>query len=153
VSANENGDRDRPLTAADLAPLSEALNELREQYAELREAETPTEKREVREEIADTRDDLETLARRLGVPRKTLEESIGAAKRAERREELKPILAELLEEEREREQVAAEEGEPPKPRRKPKPKPDEPAGDEPPVADTEPVKPHWSEASIGELVR
>ncbi|HEY5945538.1 MAG TPA: hypothetical protein VIV40_08600 [Kofleriaceae bacterium] len=121
---------------------------------ELREASTPTEQREAREEVADAQADLEAAAASLGISPETLRKAAAAARREERREELRPILTELLAEEREREREAAEaeaaaaaeaKGEKPKP--KPATKSDEPE------VDHEPVAVHWSERGIGELVK
>lgn len=140
---------ERPLTAADLAPFTQGLEELRGAVQELREARTPEERREAREDAEDAEESLEKTARRLGVSRAKLEESIKAARAAERKEELRPIMVELLEE------LKGDAEPEPKPKPKPKPK----AGangrretGEPP-GDTAPVKEHWAEKSIGNLVR
>lgn len=147
------------VTAADLADLRAGMDELRTAFQDLREASTPADRREARDDVDDAEQDLAATAKRLGVSRKTLEDSIQKAKQAERRDELRPILAELLAEAKENdttpepgeEKDGADDAAVPastesaKPARSPRPRVTEP--------DTEPVKPHWSESRVGDLVR
>lgn len=128
------------------------MDELRQAFQDLKDASTPAERREAREDADEAEQDLAATAKRLGVSRKTLEDSIQAARRAERKDELRPILAELLAEAKEEPAPVDEE-----PETKEEP---EPPASVKPVAkprvvapDTEPVKPHWSESRVGDLVR
>lgn len=82
------------VTKADLAS---AMQEWREAMAELREATTPKEKEEARADVSDAREDLDALAQRMGISRGALERSMAEAKKAERREELGPIVQEMIE--------------------------------------------------------
>lgn len=135
----------------DLADLRAGMDELRQALQDLKDASTPAERREAREDADEAEQDLAATAKRLGVSRKTLEDSIQAARRAERKDELRPILAELLAEAKEEPPV--EEG------LKPEKEPVPPASVKPVAKprvvapDTEPVKPHWSESRVGDLVR
>lgn len=160
-------DGDRPVTAAELAAVTGALDEIRAGMEELRAASTPQERRDAKADVADAEQDLDALAKRLGIPRGKLDESIRAAKQAERKEELRPIIAEIL---AEAEAAKADpppddtgddppKDDPPKadpPKETDPPKADDPPKDPPkadPPKDTEPVKPHWSERAVGDLVR
>lgn len=140
-----------PLTKADLADLYGGLDELRQRFDDLDEAQTEREKQGARADVADAKEDLETTAARLGVSKKTLEASIAAAKRAERKDELKPLLVELLDELKADADDPDDGGDPdpdPAAAKNGKAK----AAADPPI-DTPPVKPHWSERNAGELVR
>lgn len=155
-------DADRPLTAADLKPLADGLDALRQRFEDLDDADTPAQRREAQGDLDDAEEDLEAMAKRLGIPRKTLNESIAAARRAERKEELRPVLAELLEELK-----AAGDPKPPAggdddddddadgddtdddadpPKAKPKPR-------RQPEVDSQPPAEHWMERGIGSLLR
>lgn len=164
-------DADRPLTAADLRPLTEGLDALRQRFDDLDDADTPAERRRARADVEDAEEDLEAMAKRLGIPQKTLAASIAAARNAERKEELRPILQELLDEAK----AAADAGaDPPDP----DPDPDADADADPdagdagdtggtgradrpaptrarrqPAPDSEPVREHWMERGIGTLLK
>lgn len=141
-------DADRPLTAADLQPLLSGLDELRQRFDDLDEAETPADRSAAAGEIADVKEDLAATAKRLGISPEALKQSISSARAAERKEEIKPILAELLEE------LKAAVPDPPdgdvtppaKPKARPKPElvPD--------PDDSGPVVEHWMEKGIGTLL-
>lgn len=168
-----NGDAgDRPITAAEADDLRQSLEELRAANQALQEANTERERQSARDDIGEAREDLDALAGRLGISRSALDSSIAAAKRAERKDELRPIIAELLEEARadeqaqreEREAVEREEQEAAEreeqeasereaaeaaaaaaaSERKPKPAA---------TPDNGPSKPHWSEKGVSELLR
>ena len=159
MAGDENGDR--PVTAAELAAVTAALDEIRQAQDDLREASTQAERREAAGDVADAKQDLDKLAQALGIPRAKLDASIKAAKDAERKEELRPIIAELLAEEDERraEEERAEqerleaEAAGKKPPKEKKAGGANGAAADPVVGDTEPVRPHWSEKSIGDLVK
>lgn len=154
------------ITAQDLERLTSRLDDLADAFEDLRSARTPADKQDARDDVAEARESLEAMARRLGVSKATLEKSVKAAKDEDRKSELRPILRELLDE------MAGESGDPdddepdddepddddppvPKAKAKAKQEPAEPkAKPEPkPKPDTEPVKPHWSEAGIGGFLR
>lgn len=156
-----NGD-DAPVTAADLRELRDALEDLRSSQQELRDASNANDKRSARRDVQDAREDLDELAQRLGISRATLDGSIAAAKNAERKDELRPIIVEILSELND---GAGDDDDPPAdddpaddddP-----PADDDPAADDDPPApkqrkpkpDTEPVKPHWAERGVGELLK
>jgi multidrug efflux pump subunit AcrA (membrane-fusion protein) len=155
-------DEDRPITANDLAKLTDRLDDLAAAQDELREASTAHERTEAREDVAEAKADLDALASTLGVSRKTLDASIAAAKREDDKAKLRPIIAEILAEEKDKtladtdendttgtdvetdeDEVASTKAEKPKPKPKPREQPQ----------DTGPVAEHWSERSIGEMVR
>lgn len=147
---------DRPITAAEMAAVTAGLDELRQAMDDLRSASSEREKREARDEIADAREDLDALAKQLGVSRERLDSSIAAAKNAERKEELRPIIAELLSEAEEARTAAANEPEPgpEPPAAEPKPsKPPAATAPPPPPGDSEPARSHWSEKPVGSLIR
>jgi SMC interacting uncharacterized protein involved in chromosome segregation len=130
VSNGDDGDR--PITAAEAADLRHALEEIQQAQDELREASTARERAEAQENVSDAREDLDALASRLGISRSALNESIAAAKKAEQKEELRPIIAELLEE------TKAQEPEPAAVKAEP---------------DNEPAQEHWSQRGVTELIR
>lgn len=137
--------------AEDYGALKRELADLRAAYEELRNARTPAEKEEAREDVAEAKQDLDALAKTLGISRDTLARATADAKKAERKEELRPILQELLDEMAEDEEPEEEEA--------PEPEPEKPAKvkAEPklpkPEPDSDPSHPHWSERPISELIR
>lgn len=164
-----DGNDDTP-TRAELAELRAGLDDLADSIADLRKASTPAQKHAAKADVADAEDDLEATARRLGVSKEKLQESITAAKKAERRDELKPILEELLDELLEPDDDAADDDDDTpakkpaakKPAKKPaakkEPADDDDAGgagddDDKPAGDSGPLKPHWSEAPLGGILR
>lgn len=152
------------LSAADAAALRRDLDELREAYDELREATTAAERERAKASVSEEREDLDETARKLGISRASLDQSIAAAKRAERKQEIGPIVRELLDEiadehekaeaeeaEREAEAIAAGK---PKGTPKPKPKPAAAAdGSSEPPDDSVPIVEHWTEKRISEVLR
>ena len=159
-----DGNDDTP-TRAELAELRQGLDDLADSIADLRKASTPAQKHAAKADVADAEDDLEATARRLGVSKEKLQESITAAKKAERRDELKPILEELLDELLEPDDDDAGDDDTPakkpaakKPAAKKEPDDDDDAGgagddDGKPAGDSGPLKPHWSEAPLGGILR
>lgn len=159
-------------SAAELAALRGDLDELRQAFAQLQKASTPDERRQARDRVDDAEEDFEQTAKRLGVSPAKLRESIEAARKAERRDELRPLLEELLDEliDDDDDEPALDDdaGDKAKPGKRGgkgagKGKAAAPAagadGDDgsdagtPPAADTEPVRPHWSETAVGSLLR
>ena len=133
----------------DAAAVRRELADLRAAYQRLQEASTAREKEEAREDVAEAKEDLDEIARKAGVSRGAIEKAIADAKRAERKEELRPIMEELLSElvaDDEDEEPAAEE----EPEAKAKPAVEKPKA---PPPDSGPVVPHWSERGISELLR
>ena len=160
-----DGNDDTP-TRAELAELRQGLDDLADSIADLRKASTPAQKHAAKADVADAEDDLEATARRLGVSKEKLQESITAAKKAERRDELKPILEELLDELLEPDDdddddtpaAPAKKPAAKKPAAKKEPDDDDDAGgagddDGKPAGDSGPLKPHWSEAPLGGILR
>lgn len=152
-------DGDRPVTAAELAAVTGALDEIRTAMEEIRAASTTRERDDARDDLDDANTDLAAAAKRLGISPDALAKAARDAKSAERREELRPIVADLLAE-REAERLAAEET----------PEDDEGAADDKkakkkpaarikavpdaePDEDTEPKVEHWSERGVGNLIR
>lgn len=133
----------------EVGELRQGLADLREAYEELREATTARDRDEATADIKDARADLDKIAAATGVSRKAIEHAMAEAKRAERKDELRPILAELLEE------MKPEEPEP-KPdddsTAPPKPPKEPPAPPVEPEPDTAPRGEHWSERRVSELL-
>lgn len=160
-------DRDEGITRAEFDELRSSLTGLSDAVRELREARTPDERREARQDVREAEEDLDATAKRLGVSRAKLEESIAAARKAERKEELREPLRELLEELRaESDDGDDEDGDAGKPKPKPKPKAkrkpasssssssgDDGDDDGAGAGDTEPIVPHWTERGIGALLK
>jgi hypothetical protein len=153
------------VTKADLA---EAMGEWRSAIDELKAASTPREKEEARAEVAEAREDLDALAQRMGISRETLERSMAEAKKAERRNELAPIVTELIEAymdslpdedaDSEGDGKGAKAGGSEKPGGNARSDPAK-TGDTPaqppakPTPDTEPTAEHWSERAVSSLLR
>lgn len=148
------------LTGQEASELRSALAELQDAVQELREARTAGERSDARESVQEAKGDLDAVARQLGISRETLERAAREAQQSERKNELRPILRDLLAE-IERERAEAADGEEQdeedadaaagkaKPRRKAKPQQEASA----PAPDSAPATEHWSERSLGELVR
>lgn len=160
MSGPEPEPRQQGPSADDLAALRRELAELQQGMRELREARTEPQRREARERVRDAEADLDQLARAAGVSRQALESAMAEAKRAERKEELRPIVLELLAEANEppppgdgADGGAGEDDDAGKPAaRKPKPAPQrreaKPPPDEPPAPQS-----HWSDRRVSELMR
>lgn len=163
-------DRDEGITRAEFDELRSSLTGLSDAVRELREARTPDERRRAHEDVEDAEEDIDATAKRLGVSRASLESSIAAARRAERKEELRPVLEELLEElkgssdDDDEDDDGAGDGAGPKKKPAAKKKPatkkppasssdDDEDDDRGGVGDTEPIVPHWSERGIGALLK
>jgi transposase-like protein len=130
----------------DVAALRRELNELRTAHDALAAAQTPAEKHEAREDVAEAKADLSATAKTLGISPNLLGKAVADARKAERKEELRPILAELLEE------LADEDEEAEKTEPENAPAPKAPKAEKP-APDSEPTHPHWSERPVGELLR
>lgn len=154
-----------PITKADLQALADGLDELRERFDDLDAARTPAERQEASQQVTEAKADLAATAAALGVSEETLRGAVKSARDAERKDELRGPLKELLQEIRDEEEAAARKAEEdaaaeaaangtkPKPKAaKPKSEPGAP-DPAPVVEDTEPVKPHWGERSVSELLR
>jgi transposase-like protein len=130
----------------DLASLRSELADYKKALDELKAASTPAEKEEAREDVEDAEADLGAVARKLGISPSALRKATADAKRAEQKENLRPIIQELLDElvgdddEDEPEKPVAEE----KPKRERAPKKE---------ADSAPVVTHWSDRSVMDLLR
>lgn len=164
-------DNDEPggvdsISRGEFQELADGLSELREAVQGLHAANSPAEKRDAKDDVADAEESLEQTARRLGVSRASLEKSIQAAKAAERKEELRGPLEELLQElglskPDPDDSDDGEGGDEKKAKAKAKARPraaatraaatGEPPAPEP--DDTAPVKEHWSERGIGAMLR
>lgn len=91
-------DAGEPISREEFSELAGAVTELRDAFRGLEAARTPAERSDAQEDVQDAEESLEQTAKRLGVSADTLRASVKAAKEAERKEELRPILVELLEE-------------------------------------------------------
>ncbi len=158
--ADEDRDQDDGVTRADLAELAGSLGELRQAFEDLRTATTAGERSSAREDVADVREDLDETAARLGISRATLDKSIKAAKDADRKEELRPILKELWDELRaaDADDDSDDDDKPAPKKRKPRARAassstDDDTDDAQPVVDTDPVREHWSERGVGGMLR
>lgn len=161
---------DRPVTAAELAgvrgEITEAFDELRQGLADLKDAATPAQRQEAQGDVADAQRDLAAAAQRLGISPEKLQEAATEARKAERKEELRPIISELMTEakeaadqeaaDQEAQRLADEEANKTKGDGKTKDdgktKKDGASVTEL-VPDTEPVTEHWSERGVGALLK
>jgi hypothetical protein len=147
------------LTAAEAAELRRELDDLRKANKELSDAKTAADKASARDAVDEAEDDLEAVAKRIGVSPAALRKATAEAKKAERKEELRPILYELLDE-LEADDPELDDDKPTdddKPAADDKPTDsDKPAAKEKaakPKEDAPPVRAHWSERGVGELIR
>jgi hypothetical protein len=98
--------------------------------------------------VKEAKADLKTLAAEMGIDPKRLEEAAAEAQRTQRKEELRPLLIELLDEELEDVAEDADEAE------KGAAKAVKEAAEEVPKPDdTAPTKEHWSNKPLSELFR
>ena len=131
----------------DFEELKGAVTDLATALQSLRDAETSREKQTAREDVKDARADLDQLAKEMGVSPAKLREAADNARREEEKERLRPILLELLDEE-----IADKpDDDEPTPDEEETPAADEPAPE--PPEDTAPEQQHWSERTIGGLLK
>ena len=140
-----------------LAQLRAGLEEVRGLVLEFKTSRQPAERAEIRQELDEVEADVEALARKYGLPASTIRDSIAAAKRAERKDEMRDVVRELLEEMIDDDEADLElddEAEVAKPVEK-KDKTPRPAKivEEVIDEDSEPDVPHWSDRSIGDLLK
>ena len=137
------------VTKQEFAELQGAVKDLADAFKAQQSATTAAEKKDAQEDVQEARADLDTLAKELGIPVGKLRDAAEEAKKQARKDELRPILLELLDEEmadppaegEPTEEEPAAEGE------------EEPATEEPaPVEDSAPTQAHWSERSLGEIL-
>lgn len=164
--AEDNGDNGE--LSFDPREFRAALDELRQGQADLRDAVSSREREDAHEQIREAKADLDTLAREMGIPRTSLDKAIAEAKRSERREELRPIIDELLEE-RQTAEAEARKAAAAKEKKGGKgseakaggrggalPSHTEGAGtasDDEQAGDEAPVHEHWSERRMSDVVR
>lgn len=91
------------ISSEEAQQIRQALTEVQQGMASLREARTEPQRQRARSDVREAEADLDVLARQAGISREALERSIGEAKRAEQKEELRPLVEELLAEARDRE--------------------------------------------------
>ena len=139
------------ISPQDFRDLQAAVADLARAQQELAEARTSEEREDAREEVAESKADLDALAKELGISPSKLRAAAAKAKDEEESERLRPLVkslvAELLDEEVE---APTEEDKPDEDDDAEKPK-DEPAPE--PEPDSAPVQSHWSERPVGELLR
>lgn len=165
-------------SAADVAALAKGLTDLQAALEDLREAQTPRQRKDAADDVNDARGDLDAVAARLGITKEALTSAAAEAKKAKHKEELRPILVELLEEINNPDSDdgdpddAGDGGDPPPapkpPKAKPAPKPKAKAAPDPadggkpdpadkpddaPPPDAGPVVDHWSDRSVGSLLK
>lgn len=145
MSAND-GDGGAPegVSRQEFTDLTSAVGELRDALTELREASTPAEKEEAKAEVREAKADLKTLAKEMGIDPKRLESAAAEARKQQTKEELRPLIIELLDEELE--DVADDATDAVKGAAKDA----KDAADTPPK-DSEPVKDHWSDRPLSSL--
>ena len=136
------------VTRDEFNALTKAVTDLTQAHKELAEARTADEREDAKDEIAEATADLDALAKELGISPKALRGAAEKARRDERKEELRPILQELLAEE-----LGDDEEEPP-------PDDEKPDDEEPPAPtdeneeeDTAPVREHWSNRPLTDILR
>ena len=137
------------VTKQEFAELQGAVRELADAVKAQQAATTAAEKKDAQEDVQEARADLDTLAKELGIPVGKLRDAAEEAKKQARKDELRPILLDLLDE------VMADppaEGEPTEEEPAAEGE-EEPATEEPaPVEDSAPTQAHWSERSLGEIL-
>ena len=133
----------------DFEELRSTVQGLADALQQQREAETSREKQAAKEEVKEAKADLDQLAREMGVDPARLREAAEKAKHDAEKERLRPLLAELLDEEL----ASGDEEEPADDPAEEKE--EEPADEEEPPAppeDSAPIAEHWSERTVGRLL-
>ena len=153
------------ITRGEFDELKTSVTELAGALKAQQEASTPVEKAEAKQEVKEAKADLDDLAKELGISPAKLKQAADDARRQERKEELRPLLVELLDEELEpKPEDEGEEKPGGKPAKKepeakketPEPEPEpgpEPEAKEKEPEDSAPGHEHWSERSVGELIK
>jgi|SRR6185437_410678 len=152
MTDEEKGEQkpDHP-TRQEFADLATAVGELRDALNEQRQADSPKEREEAAADVREAKADLKTLAKELGLDPKRLEEAAEAARRQQRKDELRPLLVELLDEELADPENEGDGGGKGEDDGKPKDgKADDDPGKEPPK-DSEPKVDHWSDRPLSSL--
>lgn len=127
--------------------LKDAVTGLADALKQQREAETSREKQAAKTEVAEARADLDQLAKEIGVSPAKLREAADNAKRQEEKERLRPLLIELLDEEiADKPDDEPVDDDPDQDEGDPDPEPE-------PEPDTAPAQEHWSERTIGGLLK
>lgn len=139
--------------------LQAALGRIQSLEQEIEDAKTRREEEAARREQREERDEAAAIAERVGIPRARIQEAIEAARRADEKERLRPVIGELMQEARdaqaaEEEAARAAEEEEKKTRRPSRARAarddDDTNGK---VEDSAPAMPHWSERALGDLLR
>lgn len=134
----------------ELAELREAIGDLSTAFQEFRDAQTAKEQAAAKEDIREAKADLDQIAKESGISRASIEKAVAEARRAERKEELRPILEELLAEAKEGDDDNKTNGDVKEPKAvKPPATPPPPKPNE----DEHPTHEHWSERKLSELLR
>ena len=84
------------VTKQEFAELQGAVRELADAVKAQQAATTAAEKKDATEDVQEARADLDTLAKELGIPVGKLRDAAEEAKKQARKDELRPILLELL---------------------------------------------------------
>lgn len=137
------------VTRADFDQLKGAVADLAAALKAREEADTAADTQAAHEDVQDARADLDTLAKELGIPVGKLREAADEAKKQARKDELRPLLLELLDEEMaDPTAESPAEDEPAEDAAK-----DHPTEEPAPAEDSAPTQSHWSERSIGEILK
>lgn len=147
------------VSAEDVKALRQELADLRRAHDELRAAQTPVEKEEAREEIADASDEFEAVARKAGLSREQIASAVAKARDEEDYGKFKRMMDRWTDElPDDDDATGGGHGVQGDPENGPTPSPHEtPAAEkpkrEPKPKDTEPTAAHWSERSVSEMLR
>jgi len=140
------------VTRKEFSELRAAVGELADALRARDEADTAAETQAAQADVKEARADLDTLAKELGIPVGKLRDAAEEAKKQVRKEELRPILLELLDEELTPVEEEAPTDEEPSADEETETEA-EPAEEPPPVEDSAPTQAHWSERSLGEILK
>jgi len=153
VADDDEQDAGPELTRADFDRLEARLGELAEAQEEPRAARTPGTRQESREDVADAEDAFTRAAKAAGLDRAQIVQAVQAAKEEAQYDGFKKMMDRWVGEQVDDE----EEGKPKKPARKrSQGKPDSSQAGQSnggPEPDSAPVKPHWSERSLSDMLR
>ena len=139
------------VTRADFDQLKGAVADLAAALKAREEADTAADTQAAHEDVQEARADLDTLAKELGIPVGKLREAADEAKKQARKDELRPLLLELLDEEMA--DPTADEEQPAEDEPAEEPTEDHPTEEPAPAEDSAPTQSHWSERSIGEILK
>jgi hypothetical protein len=141
-------EQEEPVSRAELSALSEKLDRLSAAFDERREADSPRERERAEKKLERSEDIFERAAQRAGMTREQITKAVAAAKEEQEQEAFSRRMDRWLEGQ------DGEKKEKPKPRKRAAARRDggKPAAQEE-EGDSAPLKPHWTERSLSEILR